>query len=336
MKALVLYGPGNYGFDEDYPKPKPKSGWAVVKVYYAGICGSDLPRFAITGSYHHPMILGHEFMGVVDTPAPDSKKYTGGEMVAVLPLIPCGHCPGCRNHEPFHCENYRFLGSRNDGGFAEYCLVPEENLFCLPEKIDPKVGAIIEPLAVALHVVRRSGFQQGQSALVFGAGPIGLLIAMWLNVFGASEITMADIRSESLQVARKMGIESAMNPTDKEFDSVGPFDSVFEAAGSGKALPTAIEKTKRKGRLTIVGRDTKETSIPLQAFEQMMRKEITIKGCWGYNLNGEYDLLREKLAENCFEISPMISHEVSLNDAVETINRMIARNMYYCKVLLKP
>ena len=139
MKALVLYSPGRFTVVDDYEKPVVKPGWALVRVLYAGICGSDLPRFAVTGSYHHPMILGHEFMGVIDTPAPDSEKYKGGEMAAALPLIPCGQCPGCRESEPFHCENYQFLGSKNDGGFAEYCLVPKENLFHLPDKIDVTV-----------------------------------------------------------------------------------------------------------------------------------------------------------------------------------------------------
>ena len=158
MKALVLHGPGRFGVEPEWPDPQPRPGWARIRVARAGICGSDLPRFVATGSYHHPMILGHEFAGIVDEPAPDSERYRGGEPVAVLPLIPCGDCPGCDRNEPFHCERYQFLGSRNDGGFAQYCLVPEENLFPPPPGFDLRWGAFLEPLAVGLHVVRRSGF----------------------------------------------------------------------------------------------------------------------------------------------------------------------------------
>ena len=335
MKALVLCSPGRFEVVDDYKKPVVKPGWALIKVMYAGICGSDLPRFAVTGSYHHPMILGHEFMGVVHTPSPDSQKYNGGEKVAVLPLIPCQQCASCRQNEPFHCENYQFLGSRNDGGFAEYCLVPEKNLFLIPDNIDPRGGAFIEPLAVALHVVRRSGFKEGQNALVFGAGPIGLLIALWLKVLGACEVAVADIRPESLKIARQAGFKNVVNPTDDSFASLGKFDTVFEAAGSSKALLSAIDKVNRKGAVTIVGRDTGNTVIPLKIFEQLMRKEITINGCWGYNLTGDESFLREILEQDSFNVAPLITQEIALDDSVKIIQKMIDRSIYYCKVLLK-
>lgn len=170
MKALVLHGPGSYRVESAWPDPILVPGWALIRVRQAGICGSDLPRFAVTGSYHHPMILGHEFAGTVETPALGSARFRTGDCVAVLPIIPCKACEGCQTGDPFHCRNYQFLGSRNDGGFAEYCLVPEENLFRLPAGVDFRAGAFIEPIAVALHVVRRSGFQKGESALVFGRG----------------------------------------------------------------------------------------------------------------------------------------------------------------------
>jgi L-iditol 2-dehydrogenase len=357
MRALVLHGPGCYGLERDWPTPQPRPGWARVRVRYAGICGSDLPRFSTTGSYHHPMIIGHEFAGTVDTPAPGSTRFRGGEAVAVLPIIPCGDCPGCRQGDPFHCIRYQFLGSRNDGGFAEFCLVPEENLFPLPPELDLRVGAFIEPISVALHVMRRSGFQPGHTALVYGAGAIGLLVGLWLRAFGAARVAMADLRAESLELARRLGFTEAFNlaepPGKPEAAAAGAprsshtagqsappaaapesFDAVFEAAGSGKALLSAVERTRDKGAITVVGRDTADTHLPLAVFERFMRKELSLHGCWGYNLRGEETFVYEALARGVFPVQPMITHEVELEDAPRIIAGMIRREFYYCKVML--
>jgi L-iditol 2-dehydrogenase len=340
MKALVLHGPGRYGVEHDWRTPEPRPGWARIRVRYAGVCGSDLPRFATTGSYHHPMILGHEFAGTVDTPAPGLTRFRPGDAVAVLPLIPCGDCPGCRLGEPFHCTRYQFLGSRNDGGFAEFCLVPEENLFPLPPELDLRVGAFIEPIAVALHVLRRSGFQPGGTALVFGAGAIGLLVALWLRAFDAAQVAVADLRAESLELARRLGFGEAFNPAESpdEPAAAAPpeaFDAVFEAAGSGKALLAAVERARDKGAITVVGRDTRDTNLPLAVFERFMRKELSLHGCWGYNLRGEEGFVYEALRRGAFPVQPLITHEVELEDAPRIIGGMIRREFYYCKVLVR-
>jgi len=340
VKALVLHGPGRYRVESDWPDPEVKSGWARVKVRFAGICGSDLPRFAVRGSYHHPMILGHEFSGLVDTPAPASKCFETGQRVAVLPIIPCGRCAGCATGQPFHCTNYQFIGSRNDGGFAEYCLVPETNLLPLPDEVDLRVGAFIEPIAVALHVLRRSGFRAGQSAIVYGAGSIGILIALWLQVFGAARVAIADIRPESLETARAMGLEEVLDAralpavANQTALAESGFDAAFEAAGSAAALLSAIERVRSGGRITVVGRDTKDTLLPLASFERLMRKEIALHGCWGYNLSGEEAFVLEKLRQGCFPVEHLISHEITLEQAPEVIRRMTGGEMYFSKVML--
>ena len=338
MKALVIHAPGEYKVESDWPKPAVKPGWALVKVEHAGVCGSDVVRFGKTGSYHHPMILGHEFSGIVEAPAPGSNKFKEGDRVAVLPLVPCGVCPACTRGESFHCSNYLFLGSRIDGGYAEYCLAPEENLFPLPENTDVRAGAFIEPMSVALHVVRRSGFSDGGSALVLGAGTIGLLIGLWLKVFKASRVVITDIRPESLAIAKDLGFAEALEVKDiekelKENDE--KFDAVFEAAGSNSALLTALQQTKDKGSVTVVGRDTVDTVIPLEIFEQFMRKEISMHGCWGYDLKGEETFLYERLKDGSIPLAPMITQEIALEESPDLITSMIKKEKYYCKALIK-
>jgi L-iditol 2-dehydrogenase len=336
MRALVLHGPGDFRVEDDWPEPDVKPGWALVRVAYAGICGSDLPRFTTTGSYHHPMILGHEFTGVVARPAPDSDAYNAGDRVAVLPIIPCGECPGCETGGPFHCARYQFLGSRNDGGFAQYCLVPESNLFPLPEGVCQMAGALLEPLAVGLHVLRRAGFQAGQSGLVFGAGPIGLLVGFWLQVFGARRVVMADVRSESLDLARQLGFAEAVDPREDAFAVLPAFDVVFEAAGARAALLDAIDKARDLGVVAVVGRDTVDTVIPLGHFERLMRKELTVRGCWGYNVEGEREFLTQVLDQPPWRVERLVTHTVSLDEAPDMIRCMAAGREYYCKVLVNP
>lgn len=334
MKALVLYDKGGkYGFEPHWPEPEQPDGWAIVKVAYCGICGSDLPRFASAGSYHHPMILGHEFSGYIEKPSRNS-TLKKGDKVAILPIIPCGQCEWCRKDDPFHCKNYQFLGSRNDGGFAEYCAVPEANLFRLPEEMDVLEGSLIEPMLVALNTVRRSGFTPGKSAIVFGAGPIGLLVACWLRVFGASRVVVSDLREFSRDIARKCGFTDLYDPLTQPMESVGSFDFAFEAAGSAKALQSAISLLNVKGVLTVVGRDAGDTVIPVKLFEQLMRKELTICGCWGYKIAGEEAFLYQVLKSGQIPAKELVTHFIPPEDSPSVLNQILQRKLDYCKAVV--
>lgn len=335
MKALVLHGPNNFKIENSWPQQEIQPGWVKVKVAYSGICGSDLRRFGDKGSYFYPVIPGHEFSGIVES-APFSEKYKGGEFAAVKPLIPCGQCPACRvEKDAFNCKKYNFLGSRCDGGFTEYCLVPEENLVLLPDGVDLRMGAFIEPMAVALHAVRRSDFKPGKRALVFGCGAIGLLIGMWLKAFGAREVIMADIREKSLDIARQTGFANSINPLAVKLEKIGGFDYVFEAAGAQEALVSAIGLSNNYGVITSVGRDTRQISIPSKDFESLMRKELRLAGSWGYKIDDEADFLREMLKRDYFNINPLITHEISLDQAPDLISSMIKKEVFFCKVLIK-
>jgi threonine dehydrogenase-like Zn-dependent dehydrogenase len=280
------------------------------------------------------MVLGHEFCGEVETCARESGRFKGGERVAVLPIVPCGRCEGCQVG-PFHCRQYQFLGSRNDGGFAELCSVPEENLFRLPDAVDLRLGALVEPLAVGLHAVQRSGFISGGAAMVLGAGPIGLVIALWLKAFGARRVAVADVRPESLDLARRCGAEEVIDARQWTPSDLRPFDVVFEAAGSRLALHHAIEAACRQGTVAVVGRDTQDTALPLPLMERFMRKELTIRGCWGYDLRGEEPRLQRMIVTNQEALSALITREVALADAPAVIRQMLERRFYYCKVLVR-
>lgn len=330
MKAIVLHGrDGNFCYEKNWSSPEKPADWALVKVLYCGVCGSDIPRFSSTGSYHHPIILGHEFSGIVSEVSGSSFKV--GDPVAAAPIIPCGKCAGCQEIGPFHCEHYQFLGSRNDGGFAEYCAVPLSNLIKLESVDVVKAGCLTEPLAVALHTVRRSGFKAGGNAIVFGAGPIGLLAGLCLRELGAQRVVMTDLRDRNIETAKKIGFE-VTNPAVTDITKLGVFDYAYECAGSGKAINDAVAVLKGKGVLTIVGRDTKDTVIQRSVFEKLMRKELSFLGCWGYDIRGEEKLIANMLAKHKISLESIISHTVPVEDAEQIIRDMCAGKFEYCKV----
>ena len=333
MKALILHAPGNLVFEQAWSEPDVPDGWALVKVTASGVCGSDLARIMRTGAYHHPMVLGHEFAGVVEKSR--SETVRPGERVAVLPNMPCGDCPGCRI-APFHCERYDFIGSRRDGGFAELCAVPAANLFALPDSVSDEEGAFLEPVSVTLHALRRSQMGPGSRVLVYGSGAIGILVAQWAAILGASEVVVADIRDQSLEIARKCGLGHTVNPKSDEFSPIGGFDNVFEAAGSNDALVSGIGKAGARGTVTVVGREVKDTVIPLDAFEKLMRKELVLVGSWGYDNRSEEQFIGECLESRRFTLDPMITHRVPLEEGPEVVSRMWEGEMFYCKVMLKP
>ena len=232
-------------------------------------------------------------------------------------------------------NNNIFIANRMIFGFTYrrwICPVlswPEKNLFLLPKEMDKRYGVFIEPLSVALHVVRNSGFKVGQKALIFGAGAIGILIGMWLKIFGARQITIVDLRKESLEIAFKSGFNEVVNPQDKHFQKYQDYDVCFEAAGSGLALLSALEKAKRCGGVTVVGRDTKDINIPHNIFESFMRKEISIYGCWGYNNTGENEFIYQMLKENRFNFEPLITHTIALSEGEKTIKQMFNKEIFF-------
>ena len=328
MKALVLHAPENLAYEPEWSTPAVPHSWALVKVHASGICGSDLPRIMQTGAYHHPMIPGHEFSGeVMDA---GGSQLPVGARVAVLPIIPCGECDGCRIG-PFHCTHYDFIGSRRDGGFSEFCPVPAVNLFPIPDNLSYEEGALIEPIAVTLHVIRRSGMTPGARVLVFGAGAIGILAAQWAGILGAREVVIADLRDESLAIARSCGIKNVVNPRSEAFSALGTFDFVFEAAGSTSALVAGIEHAAPRSTLTVVGREVIDTVIPLAVFERLMRKELTIAGCWGYDLKGDTQLVFQVLEKSQLVLTPMVTHRLDLQDGSRFIQEMWKKSFFYCK-----
>jgi threonine dehydrogenase-like Zn-dependent dehydrogenase len=169
---------------------------------------------------------------------------------------------------------------------------------------------------------------------VFGAGTIGILIGLWLKALDAGRVTMVDLRPERLNVARAVGLTETVDLSTRDVDAGGDYQHSFEAAGAQAALCRAVESTRREGTITIIGRDTRDTTLPLKTVELLMRKELTLQGCWGYDMRGEREFVFRLLSQGCFPLAPLITRVVPLADAPGVIAGMIDGTLQAGKVLL--
>src|SRR5699024_2209093 len=210
MKAVDLIEIGNLQLVEK-EKPRPIEEEVLLRVKACGICGSDIPRVFVNGSYHFPTVLGHEFAGQIvqlGNNVPESYLY---KKAAIFPLIPCQECEYCETGHYAQCKNYNYFGSRTDGGFEEYLSVPLFNLVMLDEKVKFEEGAMIEPATVAQHVANKAQVNIGDNVVIFGAGPIGMIVAQWIKLSGANKVILIDVDEEKVKFAKSIGYDLVCN-----------------------------------------------------------------------------------------------------------------------------
>jgi L-iditol 2-dehydrogenase len=275
MKAWVLYGINDLRLIE-VPTPTPKNGEVLVQVKAAGICSSDIPRVYTTGAYHYPIILGHEFSGIT----------SDGRRVGVFPLIPCHHCESCQTGHYETCSNYSYIGSRQDGAFAEYVAVPEWNLITLPDNMTFEQAALLEPAAVALHAVKQISIQMINRVVIIGNGTIGLLIGEWLKQYGIETVDV-------------------LGRDHKDFSS--NYDVCIEAVGTSDAFRRCIELVRQNGEVILVGNPNVDFKIDQKLYWQILRKQLTLHGSW----NSSYPSDWQEVLENAVELhlDSFISHK---------------------------
>ena len=347
MKAVVLHAPGDIRF-EDVSIPKISSNEVLIRVRAAGICGSDIPRVMVTGTYHFPTIPGHEFAGKIAEVGKKVKDVAVGSRVTVIPCIPCRKCKYCERGDFFHCKDYNYLGSRTDGGFAEYVKAPVDNLVVLPEGVDFEEGACTEPLSVSLHIINRAGgINPGDWVAIFGGGSIGNFCAQWAKVLGAEKVFLIDIVEEKLEIAKKVGIDNRINareqnPVEEILDITGRegVDLSIEAAGTEITLQQCLKATRKKGKVAVVGRAEQDVCIPRKIMSDFLRKELAIFGGWGFEFahfpHHAWRTSLHFLKEKKIKVKPLITHRFSLKEASRVFEMMYEGKEYFHKVLFIP
>lgn len=252
-----------------------------------GICGSDLPRTFEHGSSNgkYPLTIGHEFAGEVVAVGEKADPSLLGAKGAIYPIIPCRKCEPCLTANYAMCEDYDYLGSRRDGGFAEYCLIPSVWHLICSAGADMETLAMTEPACVAQHAVRASGVQAGQLLVIYGAGPIGMMAARWASVFGARAL-LVDIAEDKVLYARMHGLDAVNSRTEDVCNAVqirngGRFaECAIEGTGASAALVGCVQCLRARGNLVLMGNPMGNTTIPLKIHSMILRKELTLQGIW--------------------------------------------------------
>ena len=348
MEALVLYGVGDLRL-EQIPVPHLGEGEVRVRIGFCGVCGSDIPRIFVKGTYRFPTVCGHEFAGVVDACGPGVDNFSLGDPVVVFPLLWCGKCPACEHGKYVQCHDYDYLGSRSDGAFAEYVVAPKENLIAIPSGVTLEAAAMTEPAAVALHAVRRANTTLvGKSVAIFGAGPIGLMTAQWARIMGAATVFLFDIVAEKLELAKQLGFDKVFNTTtetpvevvNEHTDGKGA-QVCIEAAGVPATYCDALGSVGRAGSVVLLGNPDADVNLPAALISQVMRREVSIFGTWNsdYSAAGNDDDWRtvlQAMASGMLTLTPLITHKVPLADSTDILVMMRDKREFYAKVLIHP
>ena len=343
MKSAVLHAIGDLRY-EDTPTPKPGIGEVLIKIKASGVCGSDIPRVMKKGTYSFPLIPGHEFAGEVVEIASGNESYAVkvGDRVTIFPLIHCGKCIYCQIGEYAQCDDYDYLGSRRDGGFAEYVTAPIENLVPVPDNVDFECSAMTEPASVALHALRRTGVDAGDNVVILGAGTIGLILAQWAKICGAGRVFVTDISQDKLKVAMDYGFlcinsaqEDAVDRIIKETKKGA--DISIEAAGTSVTFEQSLRMTRKQGKVILMGNVSGDVVIPERTASIILRSQLVIYGTWNSSITSipknEWLTSLHFMSLGALNLKPLITHRFPLSNVNKAFDMMYNRREFFNKVM---
>ena len=333
MKAVIFQGLHTPLSLEDVPDPEPAAGELVVKVGRCGICGSDL-HMTEDAAYgcRKGDVLGHEFAGEVVALGKNAQGPKVGDLVSVIPLKSCGACAHCAKGEVQWCTQFGLQG----GGYAEYAVTRPNQCVPLPADLSLADGALVEPLAVALHGINLSGIQRGNKVLVLGAGPIGLAVAFWAKRMGAARVAVQDILAFQQERAQDMGADVfVVDPADPvgsaERALGGKADIVFECVGIPGLIAQAVDQVKPRGTILLLGLCTKPDTFNSFA---MLSKEVRLVTAAFFTV-GEYEASLRALEEGSTAPRRLVTGTIELIQTPE-IYESLKRRTEQCKVMIAP
>ena len=343
MQALVLENARDLQI-RDIAEPLVGAQDVLIKVKACGICGSDVHGYdGTTGRRIPPLVMGHEAAGVVAKIGPDVHSFRLGDRVTFDSTISCGKCLFCSKGDVNLCDNRQVLGVscgdyRRDGAFAEYVSVPQHIVYALPDSFPFEKAALIEAVSIAVHAAKITGIQPGDSAVVVGAGMIGLLAVQAFRVYGCRKIIAVDLEESKLALARTLGADETILATDPDLSAKlqagtegrGP-DIAVEVVGIQKSVLTAINSVRRGGTVTLVGNLAPVVEIPLQT---VVTKQLSLLGSCASA--GEYRECIHHMDTCAINVDPLISALAPLSEGAAWFNRLYAREPGLMKVILQP
>jgi L-iditol 2-dehydrogenase len=342
MKALLL---SQYRHLEltDLPVPEPRPDEVLIRVAACGICGSDVHGYdGSSGRRIPPIVMGHEAAGTIAAMGKGVSGLSEGDRVTVDSTVYCGECPPCLRGDVNLCDRRQVLGVscsdyRRAGAFAEFVVVPARIVHKLPENFAFEEAALLEAVAVALHAVSLVPLRPGSTALVVGAGTIGLLLQQALRVAGCSRVLVADVDPTRLKLSRELGATSTL-PAGIDLDQQilqltngDGVDIAVEAVGKTETVNTAINSVRKSGSVILVGNISPEVTLPLQ---KVVTRQIRLQGSCASA--GEYPRAIELLSSGAIRVKPLITAVAPLDEGPQWFERLYAREPNLMKVVLTP
>jgi L-iditol 2-dehydrogenase len=343
MKALLLKEYKNLEI-VDMPIPAFGADDLLIKVKACGICGSDIHGYdGSTGRRQPPIVMGHEAAGVVEAAGDKVKGFQPGERVTFDSTVSCGACHFCRKGRINLCDNRQVLGVstgeyRRHGAFAEYVTVPSRIAYKLPDQLKYEHAALIEAVSVAVHSVNRTPLALGDSAVVVGAGMIGLLVVQALKAKGCSQIIAVDLEDNKLALAKDLGATATFNPSRDDIGKcvleltggIGA-DAALDAVGATAPIKTCLHAVRKGGSVTLIGNITPTIELLLQ---NVVSRELTLYGVCASN--GEYPECIDMIARGVIKVDPIISAKAPLLDGPAWFQRLYGKEAGLMKVIIEP
>jgi 2-desacetyl-2-hydroxyethyl bacteriochlorophyllide A dehydrogenase len=317
MKALVYEGSHEL-YVKDVPEPSIGPTDVLVRPKYVGICGTDLSAWEY-GMYEAGLILGHEFSGEVAEVGRDVTTWREGDRVVPNSLLPCSRCSFCKAQKYSLCEDMQMVGISMNGALAELVALPQDILHRLPDTVDYKKGALVEPLSIVLHGFNRINIIPGTTVLVLGTGPIGVLSVYIAKLWRASVVYASEVKSRRLEMARAAGADQVINPSKESLplriesltDGVG-VDLVVECTGAPGPTSEAFQLVKRGGTILILGISEEPIEVD---FMRGVLNELSIQ--FSYLGYAEFPEAIRLLAEGVIDPSSMVTSIIPLDRVVE-------------------
>lgn len=347
MWAWVLHGVNDIRY-EDIDVPVCEDEEVLVRVCAAGICGSDIPRVYDTGAHKMPLVIGHEFAGIVESVGKGVSGDWTGMHVGVFPLIPCRKCVPCKNRQYEMCRNYDYIGSRRDGAFAEYVAVPERNLISLPDSLSFESAAMLEPMAVAVHAMRKGTDNLKRSRdcsiVVCGLGTIGLLLVMFLQDAGYKNLSVIGNKEFQRREAALLGladnryIDSHDEQLLSKLRNMGGMDIYFECVGKNECLSYGIEGAAPGGTVVLIGNPYTDMKLPRDIYWKILRNQMSLCGTWNstftHDDEDDWHYVISRVCGGNVRPTELITHRLQLDKLAEGLSLMKNKNEDYCKVMI--
>lgn len=337
MLQAVMTSPGNIEFI-NVPAPEPNDGEVLIKVMKIGVCGSDIHVYHGRHPYtSYPVVQGHEVSGIVVSTGSGVLNFQVGDKITIQPQVVCGKCYSC-THGNYHiCDNLKVMGFQTTGTASEYFAVDAKKVLKLPDQMSLDEGAMVEPLAVAVHALGRGVQVKGRKILVLGAGPIGNLVAQAAKGMGAAAVMITDLSDYRLNIARECGIDYCVNTKSKDvgnalLENFGPdkADLILECIGINTTMNQAINNARKGTDIIVVGVFGEKANIDLGFVQD---RELHLIGTAMYQEN-DYLKAIELIGMGKIKLKNLITDHFSFKNYLEAYKHIEEKRDHIMKVII--